>query len=198
MLMTTTLSDVKAMIIRNTSSLYQDEIVLRQWVNDALVEISLELKLEGTYVVPYVQGTVNYALPEDYRAMRGVIVGKIEHPTYVLTMVDIASMELGYAVYNGEIIFKRPILSDEQVTVYYTRYPSRLVNDTDIVEIEDRYVHVLAMYAMHRLYMLPEVKDVNAGIADRYLKMYEDGKMQFKTDMQERARLTRVNRITLY
>jgi hypothetical protein len=139
----------------------------------------------------------SYDLPDGFRAPIALIEGTIDCPNYVYDLIDIGSSEYGYAIYDNQLWFKPSQGANKSVTLYYFGYPTRLENDTDTLDIDDRYASVLAAYAASVIMSLPG-SDVNKFLLDTYQGMYQQGKMNFLSDMQAKQKQTTVRKVQMW
>lgn len=189
------LGQIKERIFRNTSNLYNDSFHMRDLVNDAINQLGTEAKIQASMAIPLVSGTAAYDLPADFKSPIALIEGTIDNPYYYYNLVDIASVDYGYSLFNGQIVFKPAPSAEKTINFYYYKFLSELENDEDTPEIDARYHDILAAYASAMILSLPGMNNVNKYLIDRYFLIWDEGRRSFQADMQRKYKVTSVRKV---
>lgn len=175
---------------RHTNHIYVDTFHMIDLMNDAQNQLVEGAKLRGVQTITLVPGTDEYALPSDFKSP-GNLVDTTDDCYVEYSLVDIATNESGYAIEGGNIYIKPIPQASRTLSHYYYKYAQQMGDVADTPEIDSNYHDLLAIYAAGMILMLPELAGTDKGLADRYLKRWEDGKTNFFRDMQRKNKATR-------
>lgn len=189
------LAQLKERIMRNTNGLYNDQTYMKDLINEAIKQLSTESKVQASTTITTAAGTGSYALPADFKEVIAVMEGTIDEPTFIYPKVDIASFEIGYAIFNGYIYFKPTPADVRSINLYYYKFLSELSEETDTPEIDSRYHDILAAYASAMILSLPGMQGVTRATVDRHLAFWEEGRRNFQADMQRKNKVTSVRKV---
>lgn len=191
-------SDLKDRIYQLTNNTYNDNFHMLNLLNDALNQLTDGAKLEGVQTINVVSGTDSYDLPATFKAPIALVDGSISAPNQVFDLVTIDDNNAGYVIFAGKMHLKPTINEDKTLTLYFYKYATPLVSDTDVPEIDAQYHDLLATYAAAMIMLLPAMKEYDKGLADRLLGRWEDGKKSFKESMMRKGKRTSVARRTVW
>src|SRR5690348_5356427 len=131
---------LKDRIFRATNHLYNDTFHMLDLLNDGLNMLVDGGKLRDVVTIPIVVGTNQYALPINFKAP-GILQDETD-PNAVLPyeLVGIGENRFGYAIEAGFIYIKPMPTQAVNLTHYYYKYATPLVEDTDIpTDIDVQY-----------------------------------------------------------
>lgn len=189
------LAQIKDRIFRNTNHMYNDTFHMLDLVNEALSQLGTEAKIQGSTTISLVTGTGNYPMPDDFKSPIAMIEGSIDNPVYIYNLVDIASVDYGYSLFNEQIIFKPTPTTEKTVNFYYYKFLTELVEDTDVPGIDPRYHDILSAYASAMILALPGMNNVNKSLIDRYFLIWDEGRRSFQADMQRKYKVASVRKV---
>lgn len=191
------LSDVKDRVFRLTNNIYNDTFHMRDLINSALTILSDDGKIESVQTYQVTAGNATYTLPSGFKSVRALVEGSIDNPSQVYDLVSLDSAEGGYALWGDSLTIKPTPEQDKTLNLYFYKYATQLVNDTD--ELESQfvgYVDVIASYAAAMILSLPGMDNVTRGLIDRYFSIWEDGKQRFKLDRSKSTKQATVRKVT--
>lgn len=156
---------------------------VRDWINDAMREIILDndlLKVRSTAVVAV--GQPNYGLPSDVLRLhslsydgRPINEVSLSEARKTIDVDDTANYPRAvpqeYWVWGSEFFLYPAPSEAKQVTLYYNRNPTAVVNTTDVPELPARYDNRLVEYCIAQASEL----DDNDERAARKLNQFQEG-----------------------
>jgi hypothetical protein len=188
------LGDIKARTMRNINFVYNDGDHIKNLINEALVMIAADARIQASVAVTLIPGQKNYDLPTNYKEPISLVAP--DNCNYTLT--DIDSYETGFYIYGSELFLRPEPQESKVVTLNYYQYPDELFNEDDVPDIDPRYHDVLATYAAAMVLSLPNIENVNTSLIERYFAVWEQRRAQFKVEMQRKHKQTSVRRVTNY
>lgn len=193
-----TFGEIIARVMRNINFVYNDTDHIKNLINEALVSIASDAKIQTMVTYTLVPGQSEYPLPANYKEPITLIEGELGCIDREYTLTDVSAYNSGYYTYDGNLVF-RPTPNDvKTVKMYYYQYPDYLYNEDEIPDIDPRYHDVLASYAAAMILSLPSMPEVNSTLIDRYFGIWEQRKADFKVVMQRKSKQTSVRRVTNY
>lgn len=185
------ISELKDRIYRATGNRYTDFVHMLQLINDALTDLTDEAKLEDAYQVDVIKGQDTYALPSNYKSFRSLVDQTTITDFYQpYPLIDITENKFGCVVFNGNLIIRPIPTVNATLKLYYYKFPTELVNDTDIPDIDTHYHNLLSSYAI--MMILPLMENQNSNQMQQYVNIWTTGKQQFIGEMQKKRKLSRV------
>lgn len=188
------LGEILARTMRNINFVYNDGDHIKNLINEALVLISADAKIQASVPIVTVQGQANYDLPDNFKEP----IALVDPDNCYYTLIDIASYGFGYYTYNGELILRPEPQEAKTLTFNYYQFPDYLYNEDEVPDIDPRYHDVLATYAAAMILSLPGIQNVNNALIERYFAIWEQRKAQFKVEMQRKNKQSSVRRVTDY
>jgi hypothetical protein len=190
-----TLQEIINRVMRNTNNVYQDFFHITNLINNALNTLAGDARLQSNQAISVVSGTSSYPLPATYKSPITMFEGTIDNPVQVFSLVDIASPDHGFSIYDGQIFFKPTPSRTFTANFYFYAYPAELVNRDDPLTIDDRYGEALAAYASAMILSLPGMGETSQSIIERYFRFWEEARAKFKTDMQLKTKQQTVRKV---
>lgn len=181
-----------------TNSIYSDQFHMRNLINDAINTLAGDAKIQASTAISVVADTGSYALPATYKSPIALVEGTLDNPLMVYNLVDPASYEHGYTLFNGELVVKPTPTANKTLNFYFYAYPAELVEDTDELTIEPRYGDAIAAYASAMILSLPGIEGVTKGLIDRYFAIWEEARAKFKADMQLKVKQATVRKTVMW
>ncbi len=193
-----TFGEIIARVMRNINFVYNDTDHIKNLINEALITIAADAKIQTSETYSLIPGQSEYPLPTNFKEAITLIEGELGNPSCEYALTDISSYATGYYLYDGKLVF-RPMPSEAKtVKFYYYQYPDYLYNEDEVPDIDERYHDVLASYAAAMILSLPNIQNVNTTLIDRYFAVWEQRKSEFKVGMQRKNKQTSVRRVTNY
>lgn len=192
------LGEILARTMRNINFVYNDGDHIKNLINEALTMIAADAKIQTTHTITFVPGQSEYPLPINYKEVITMVEGPLSSPYCIFPLTEVDSYTSGFYIYNGNIVFRPMPNEGKTVTFYYYQYPDEMLSEDDVPDIDPRYHDVLATYAAAMVLSLPNIKDVNQTLIDRYFSVWEQRRAQFKVEMQRRNKQTSVRKVTNY
>lgn len=191
------LRELKDRVMQLTGGVYRDQQHMRVLLNEAVVQMAGDAKLQAESTITLVPGTSRYSLPSDFKSVISLFEGEMFDPCYAYELVDPMDGQSGYGIYGDELVIIPTPSDAKTLHFYYYAYPTEMIAETDLLPIDARYAQAVASYAAAMILLLPG-QDSKQSLIDRYFAVWEDGKQRFKLDMQKRHKLERVRKVARY
>jgi hypothetical protein len=152
------------------------------WLNEGLADMSLELRIETIFETTPVGSFTSVDLPVDLVGVRSVFV---DGKTFTLgSLEERTRKSVGFCyIWGNRLQF--PISQTGKVEIFYLRDPKPVVNMTDIVDIPDRYAHLLVIYAFSKA----KEKDEEISIAVAIMQEYQVKKYEMVNELKQKQLL---------
>lgn len=186
------LRELKDRVMQLTGGAYRDQQHMRVLLNDAVMQMAGDAKLQAKQTVTTVPGTSRYPLPDDFKSP--IALTELESPSCSYPLIDPLDGGYGFGVYGDELVISPVPGSAVTLNLYYYAYPPEMVTETDKLPIDDRYAQAVASYAAAMILALPNVGG-SQGLIERYFAVWDDAKRRFKIDMQKRHKQASVRKV---
>lgn len=192
------LGELRQRVFHATSGLYTETYHMDNLLNDALNQLVEIAKLRGVQTLSLIPGTDTYALTDNFKSPGQLLDTTDQNCAIPYELVDITENRFGYTIENGNIIIKPVPQQSKELTHYYYKYATQLVNDSDVPEIDSQYHDLLSTYASGMILLLPTLQIQDKTLSDRYLVRWQEGKLNFANDMQRKNKATRGRTVNLW
>lgn len=187
-------ADLKDRIIRGTNYVYNDSNYMLSLLNEAVNIMTNDAMLEASQEISVVSGTANYALPANFKSTRALVEGTLDNPTATYSLVAMDELSQGYSLWNGEIVLKPTPNADKTLNLYYYKWATELVEDTDTPDIDSHYHSALASYAIAMILSMPGIEG-ERNVIDRHFGLFDQATARFKSDISKGKRLSTVRKV---
>lgn len=174
--------EVRTLIDEPEEDYFLDREIIT-WLNEALMDMSLEVRLETSIEITPETATKTIPLPENFISMRSVYVdGKRFKIGAIEDRDKPNTTDLCY-IWGNDLKFPTPIKGS--VELFYLRDPAPMRLMTDRVEIPGRYSHLLVLYALSKA----KLKDEEQAIANDNMENYLRLKFEMMDELKQRQML---------
>jgi hypothetical protein len=161
------MGDVRARIDEPVEDYFKNTEII-SWLNEALFDLALELRLETIFEKTPLTSYTSIDLPADLVSIRSIYVNGV---SYRIGTLDDRHKQSGNSCYlwGNRINFSTPV--NGKYEIFYIRDPKRLVVATDVADIPDRYAHLPVIYAFSKAKEKDEEQGIAVSIMEEYLRL---------------------------
>jgi hypothetical protein len=144
--MTTTISDIRFNVERETGEQFEDELIL-SWCNNAQSDFGAGLNVPATETIAANTTKLTYPLPADLK-----VITRLWSQTDYDNGID-APLSDSYRIFNGNIIFPSYFRDAFTLNVDYYKSLKYFTAATDAIDIDDRFISIYTYYCKAMYYM---------------------------------------------
>lgn len=181
--------DLRSRIDEPVADYFLDEELIR-WLNEAFMDLALELRLEDILSIPVVSEVTNVDIPDTLVSIRSVYVNG--STIKLINMDERSSSVLNCYLWGKKLYFTQPIQGN--VEIFYIKEPNKLVGLDDITDIPSRYQHLPVLYAFSRC----KEKDEEQAIAASIMDQYQSLKYEMITELRQKQQFEGVSFVEPY
>jgi len=130
-----------------------DDTLITAWLNEGYLALAEAAKIEASTTLNLVAGTDLYSLPADFVSLKGIQIGdKWLEWIDEKDIIDLTGEPSYYYLRQGQIgIYPKPA-ENSTATLFYYKYPAKMVNGTDtpVSQIPERYHYAIVEYALSK------------------------------------------------
>lgn len=176
------MTEVRTLIDEPEEDYFLDREIIT-WLNEGLMDMSLEVRLETSLEIPVETPSKSVPLPTDFISMRSVYVDGKPFKIGVIEDRDKPNNRNLCYIWGNDLKF--PTAIQGSVELFYLRDPRRMVLMTDTAEIPTRYAHLLVIYALSKA----KLKDEEQAIANDNMQNYLRLKYEMIDELKQRQML---------